>query len=252
MSEYKTNAPCEDIDQKWYKRFDKILADPALEGRIIDIGAQHGTLAFRLAEQYDVTAIDIDAENVEVMQTLAKQKELDIQIRQCAIQSLPFEDNSFDTVILSQVVEHVRNPEDMSELMRILKASGAIIVTTNLGFAHWSPDHCWFFLPRDVYKFLYHGWFFMTDQQKKYTFLKCHTVVPFEDYFIKYFSPWFEYQLYEARESRWNGIEIYARVYKTSQTHPFPLLQGEVLWREIKSDALAELTLSSPNTVHRR
>jgi len=240
------------IDQRWYRRFDKILADPVLKGKIIDVGSKHGTLAFRLAKHYDVTAIDIDAQNVEIMRMLAARNGLDLPIHQASIHSLPFGDDSVDTVILSQVLEHVRNPDDLGELMRVLKPSGVIVVTTNLGFAHWAPDHCWFFLPRDIYVMLHHGWFFMKDQRQRYAFLRYQTVVPFEDFCLKYLSPWFEYQLYDHRESRFDSLEIYARIYKRKQTNRFPTLDGEILWREIKSDTLAKPELSYGSIVHRR
>lgn len=232
-------------EQSWYRNFDKIVADPMLKGKIIDVGARHGTLAFKLVERYDVTAVDIDPESVKIMKMLAEQKGIDMPIHESAIKSLPFEDESFDTIILSQVLEHVRNPGDMSELMRILKPSGTMIITTNFGFAHWDPDHCWYFLPKDVYELLRYGWFFMREQNQKYAFLKHHTVVPIEDFCRKYLSQWFEYQQYELRESRWDSLEFYIRIYKTQQTCPFPVLEGEEIWREYRTEAIAEPVVAS-------
>lgn len=236
------------IDQRWYMHFDRICSDPALKGRIVDVGAKHGTLALKLAELYEVAAIDQDAENVAIMRELAAQKGIELQIHKASIEELPFEDASVDTVVLSQVVEHVRNPMHLKELVRILKPSGVIILTTNFGFAHWAPDHCWFFLPQDTYHLLQHGWFFVKESElAPYAFLRFHTVVPFEGFCETNISPFFEYQLYEQHESSRESLEIYCHIYKTSHQYAFPQTNGETIWRHIASRALTEHMLSSPS-----
>lgn len=45
--------------------------------------------------------------------------------------TLPFIDNSFDTVIASEIIEHVISPKDfVAELYRVVKFNGKLIVTT--------------------------------------------------------------------------------------------------------------------------
>ena len=45
--------------------------------------------------------------------------------------TLPFTDNSFDTVIASEIIEHVISPKDfVAELCRVVKLNGKLIVTT--------------------------------------------------------------------------------------------------------------------------
>ncbi len=45
--------------------------------------------------------------------------------------TLPFSDNSFDTVIASEIIEHVVLPKDfVAELSRVVKSGGKLIVTT--------------------------------------------------------------------------------------------------------------------------
>ncbi len=44
---------------------------------------------------------------------------------------LPFQDNSFDTIIAAEIIEHLNNPEVfVAELLRVIKPSGAIIIST--------------------------------------------------------------------------------------------------------------------------
>ena len=44
--------------------------------------------------------------------------------------ALPFEDGSFDTVLCTQVIEHVRTPNAViAECARVLRPGGVLIVT---------------------------------------------------------------------------------------------------------------------------
>ena len=44
---------------------------------------------------------------------------------------LPFNDNSFDSIIASEIIEHVYDPEGfIKELFRVVKKGGSLIVTT--------------------------------------------------------------------------------------------------------------------------
>ncbi len=71
------------------------------------------------------SACDIDPKLVE----LAKQKNPDVDCRTASIYELPYDDESFDTVICLEVMEHLENPEKaLSELARITKKH--IIIST--------------------------------------------------------------------------------------------------------------------------
>ena len=54
--------------------------------------------------------------------------------------SLPFEGKSFDTIILSDVLEHIKNPQSLwIEINRILKENGVLIM--NVPFHYWIHEH---------------------------------------------------------------------------------------------------------------
>lgn len=61
----------------------------------------------------------------------------------CDIASIPVEDDSFDAVLCSEVIEHVPDPVAvMAEFARILKPGGRLIITAPLGSGiHQEPYH---------------------------------------------------------------------------------------------------------------
>jgi len=59
------------------------------------------------------------------------------------ITAIPKEDNSFDAILCTEVLEHVRNPElAISELARLLRPQGKLILTAPFGsLTHFAPHH---------------------------------------------------------------------------------------------------------------
>lgn len=60
---------------------------------------------------------------------------------------LPFKNNGFDTIILSDVLEHIPNPSDlMAELKRILRPNGVVLM--NVPFMYWVHE-----APHDYHRY---------------------------------------------------------------------------------------------------
>jgi len=227
-------------DMREYARFRKICADPMVRGDVLDMGCKHGTLAKMLAENFNVTAADSDVNNIDIAVGILGS---DVPLFKSVIgSSIPFSDESFDTVILAQVIEHVRDPEGLKELMRVLRPDGCLILTTNVGFAHWDPDHKWFFLPDKTYEMLRGGWFFMESQGQP-AFMKQGNVVPFGAFIENYIGESYGYQVYNNHESQYHSLEIYARVYKNDTVlKPFPEMPGDEVVMEDYSSADIQTT----------
>lgn len=98
--------------------------------KVLDVGANPPFLVATLTELgFDTTGIDLTP--------TAFQKTIDkynLQLASCDIEKepLPFEDNTFDYLLFTEVIEHLRiNPVfTMSELYRVLKPGGTLMLET--------------------------------------------------------------------------------------------------------------------------
>lgn len=212
------------VDDRVYKRYEKIAADTAIRGVVLDLGCRHGALTFMLTEAgHDVIGVDCSKDAIEICNRLALEKgDAEYpEFQEASIDAMPFPDDHFDTIIMAKVLEHIDNPEHLAEVVRVLKPTGIIIIVTNLLFAHWDPDHRWFFLPRETYQLLHHGWMFKNLETTG-------TVVAFEDFIEQHFGLACDYQVYNEHESEHDSMEIYCHVYgEDADWADFPALPGE-------------------------
>lgn len=104
------------------------------KGRLLDIGC--GTGLFLEFFQTG-TGVDVNSDCVEY----CRQNGLDAI--QMEFDILPFEDESFDTVVLDNVLEHINDPQPiLEECYRVLTDQGRIIALTpgKKGYSR-DPDH---------------------------------------------------------------------------------------------------------------
>ena len=99
--------------------------------KILDLGGRDGTLTKHFIKGNNVTIGDID----EHALALAKKK-YHIETKQVDLnQSLPFKDNSFDIVVMAEVLEHLPYPTiTLSEISRVLKKNGHFIGNVPLAY----------------------------------------------------------------------------------------------------------------------
>ncbi|GAA1743219.1 class I SAM-dependent methyltransferase [Aeromicrobium alkaliterrae] len=118
--------------------------------RFIDVGAGAGRHSFEaLRRGADVTAFDMDEVELKGVDGMFGAMELEGEVppggrgrvEVGTILDMPYEDNSFDVVLASEILEHV--PEDVTairELTRILAPGGMLAVTV----PRWLPEKiCW-------------------------------------------------------------------------------------------------------------
>jgi SAM-dependent methyltransferase len=94
-------------------------------GKVLDVGTGDGRLSSHLhALGYTMAACDCIPENDWHLK--------DILYRQCDIaKGLPFDNESFDYVVCTEVIEHVENPFALCrEIKRVLRPGGAVIMST--------------------------------------------------------------------------------------------------------------------------
>lgn len=116
--------------------YDKYLPKYA-SGKLIDLGC--GNVPF-----YDVYK-DLIIENIcaDWPNSMHKNEYLDTE---CDLnQRLPFPDSDFDTIIISEVLEHISNPElTWAEMTRILKPGGRIILSVPFLYKIHEAPHDYF------------------------------------------------------------------------------------------------------------
>lgn len=103
-------------------------------GTLLDVGA--GRSIYRAYMPESVTYHALDYEKTE--KTYSKEQDLDIV---GDAQNMPIDANSYDTVLCSEVLEHIPKPhEAAAEIIRVLKPGGhAIITVPFLGYYHDEP-----------------------------------------------------------------------------------------------------------------
>ena len=105
-------------------------------GTILDIGAQYKPY-YPIYERY--------FENI-IIQDYVDVSGVDIC---CDAKSIPLDSNSIDLCLLTQVLEHTKDFQDViNECYRVLKPGGFILITVPSMFPiHGYPHDCWRFMP---------------------------------------------------------------------------------------------------------
>jgi 2-polyprenyl-3-methyl-5-hydroxy-6-metoxy-1,4-benzoquinol methylase len=112
--------------------FDDVLRGSLKGKRMLDAGCGTGLFsAVAVSRGADVTSVDVGE------RLLAKVAEkCDSRRIVGSVEQLPFEDATFDTVLCTEVLEHLRSPQQgVSELIRVLAPGGRIVITT--------PNRAW-------------------------------------------------------------------------------------------------------------
>jgi len=110
------------------------VADCA-QGNCLDIGCQYGAYSIWLAKQgHNVCAVDVSLAYLREAQYRIDTQPAEVQDRLRLFQSwaenLPFVKESFDTVLLAEILEHVLEPaETMAEALRVLKPDGVLYLS---------------------------------------------------------------------------------------------------------------------------
>lgn len=100
------------------------------KGKILDAGVGCGWL-MRLAKEKGCNIVGIDIADKVIKQNdwFGKVTGQRICVKKASIFSLPFKNNYFDSVVISEVLEHLENPHKaLLEVRRVLKKNGRLIL----------------------------------------------------------------------------------------------------------------------------
>jgi SAM-dependent methyltransferase len=107
------------------------------EARVLDAGCGSGRTLDELERYGDVSGLDLSAEAVAVA------RERHVDVRQGAVEAIPFDDATFDLVTCLDVLEHT--PDDrrtLAELRRVTRPGGHLLLTV--------PAYQWLWSGHDV------------------------------------------------------------------------------------------------------
>ncbi len=117
--------------------------------RILDVGCGEGrhTIGAYLAANVTAIGVDLCEKDLETARQRARDFEdtdnanKSIHFQACNALELPFEDDSFDKVICSEVLEHIPDYQGvLREINRVLKPNGLLAVSVPRA---WPEEICW-------------------------------------------------------------------------------------------------------------
>ena len=130
--------------------FDNLLyIIPDLRSRsILDVGSGRGKFLIDAASRgCDVYGVEVFQDYIDISLEHAKERNIQIKVEQGLAENLPFEDDKFDFINLSEVIEHVDNPEDtLSEISRVLKKGGKVYLSVPSRFSYFDTHYHLLFL----------------------------------------------------------------------------------------------------------
>ena len=96
--------------------------------RVLDVGCGDGRfLRFCESQMKEGIIYGTDVSYVRLQRCIGEQ----LKVGQADVENMPFADNTFQTILLIEVIEHTWQPEKaLSELVRILAPGGKLILST--------------------------------------------------------------------------------------------------------------------------
>lgn len=124
---------------------------------VLDIGCGDGALTGLLAkEKAKVIGVDLSYLGIQLaMQEFAKIS-IEPDLANAEGTRLPFSDNSFDVVVMSEVIEHLQTPErTLAEIVRIITPNGRLLLSTPLRMTEeFSDEHFHEYFPNELNRVL--------------------------------------------------------------------------------------------------
>ena len=124
------------------------------QDRVLDAGCGHGYLLASINQREVKTVLygcDISKNSEEQVRKFIPSAKFSL----CSLYDMPYEDDFFDLVFCTEVIEHLSSPcEAISELFRVLAPKGRLIVTIPEGRQDTSKEHINFWTKESFTMFL--------------------------------------------------------------------------------------------------
>lgn len=132
---YQTGVKNNPFQRAWHLRkleevLNSIQDKPT---KILDVGCASGWFLSRLKKKFPkakCVGIDVYKDGVKY----GKKKYPKITLRVADAHKIPYQENIFDLVICTEVLEHIANPEEaLHEIKRVLKKNGTAVIELDSG-----------------------------------------------------------------------------------------------------------------------
>lgn len=125
---------------KYVPRFD------VREAQVLDVGCGDTGVLIAFAESgASATGIELDEKSIGRARIRAVEHGVDVDLQSGVAEALPFEDASFDLVVLDNVLEHVRDRgQSLAEVRRVLRPGGLLYMVTPKPlsvYSLWNDPH---------------------------------------------------------------------------------------------------------------
>jgi 2-polyprenyl-3-methyl-5-hydroxy-6-metoxy-1,4-benzoquinol methylase len=137
-NEFDSKMNMYDTNRRLDVFYNELLIENIEGKKLLDAGCGTGWFSkYAFDRKAIVTSMDV-GENL--LSQVAKKCDSERVVG--SILEMPFEDNSFDIVVSSEVIEHTPDPlSAIVEIFRVLKPGGTVILST--------PNRLWFFFSLD-------------------------------------------------------------------------------------------------------
>ena len=137
-------------------RFEWILRclDDVKGKTVLDVGCGDGALTYRIAKKgAEVIGLDNSKEGIELAKEIFNKKKISANFILASAYNMPVKNDSIDCAVLSDVIEHVREPEKvLKEIKRVLKNNGKVVISTPYRFGEilWDKYHVREYCPSEL------------------------------------------------------------------------------------------------------
>ena len=109
------------------------------KGRVLEVAVGTGRNFDFYSRGVGITGVDLSPDMLDIARRHATELDLEVDLRAAAAEALPFDDDSFDTVVCTLSLCTVPDPAaSIAEMKRVLRQGGQLLLLDHIG-SNWWP-----------------------------------------------------------------------------------------------------------------